>query len=119
MNLKITYHKENDYIYAVITGVVDQEETAILQKKIAQEIKLHPCKRILLDMQQATVNMETYAIYALPKNAINNGLQDLRRAIIYSDNSQNFSFIETVALNQGQLVKVFTDTKKAIDWLLE
>jgi len=42
----------------------------------------------------------------------------IKRALVVSELSPDFHFLETVFINQGHIVKVFTDINAALQWLL-
>jgi hypothetical protein len=118
VNVDITYNQESDYIHAVTTGLFDEEALTALGQRFAKESEHHHCHKILNDMRGAQLSLETYVIYETPKKAVIAGFQDCRRAIVFSGDKQDYKFFETVASNQGQVVRVFTDIDQALHWLL-
>ena len=55
----------------------------------------------------------------MPKSASQAGIGNrLKRALVVSERSPSFYFLETVFVNQGHIVKLFTDINEALYWLL-
>lgn len=118
MNLDITYNQQYDYIHVVTTGTIDDFAVSKVAHAIAKAIDENHCKRILNDMRDTKINLETVSIYNTPKIIQEVGYTTARRALVYSGDSNDFNFFETVSKNQGQNVRVFTDVKEARQWLL-
>ena len=78
----------------------------------------------LRDYRQAKVRVGTVDIQQLPE-ALNEiyteygvDIHTAKRAFVVDDMKDDFLFFETVAVNRGQLVRVFTDIDEARSWLL-
>jgi hypothetical protein len=55
----------------------------------------------------------------MPKTASTSGIDThCKRALVVSEQSSDFHFLETVFINQGHNVKMFTDIEEAMSWLL-
>ena len=90
-----------------------------LAQDIFKEIERHGCNRILNDIQQARLTKGPFETYNMPGLARHVGVGlSCKRALLVSDVSTDFHFLETVFLNQGHNVKLFTDSDKAPHWLL-
>ena len=116
--MDITYNQELNYISLVTSGIVNMIALREISQKIKTSIANFHCQRILHDLRDAQIDLETYEIYNTPERVKEAGYSTSRRALIFSSDAQDFSFFETVSSNKGQLVRVFTDDKEAIDWLL-
>jgi hypothetical protein len=70
-------------------------------------------------MRHARLTKETLDIYHMPKSAKQAGIvPGFKRALVVSELSSDFHFLETVFVNQGHIVKLFTDIDAARGWLL-
>ena len=70
-------------------------------------------------MRHAKLTEETLDIYNMPKSARQAGIEHrFKRALVVSELSSDFHFLETVFINQGHIVKMFTDFDAALHWLL-
>ncbi len=94
-------------------------ETAMeYSKGIQKEKSAHDCKLILNDMREAELNLATVDIYYLPGMLDAAGLdRSWKRAIIATNQLEDYRFFETVARNRGYQVRVFTEKNKAMNWL--
>ena len=119
MPYKIAYEKENKYILIIVEGDFALPMLKNLAADVARYIEQHGCNRILNDMRQAKLTKGTIDIYNMPKIASASGIDThCKRALVVSEHSSDFHFLETVFINQGHNVKMFTDIEEAMSWLL-
>ena len=119
MPYKIHYEKEQDYISVTVEGKFALSTLKELAAKVAENIEHYGCNRILNDMRLAKMTRGTIDIYNMPTTASNEGVEKrCKRALVVSEESSDFHFLETVFLNQGHNVKMFTDIDEAMRWLL-
>ena len=119
MPYKIIYEKEGDYISVTVEGDFALSNLKGLAAEIAKSIEQYGSNHILNDMRQAKLTEGTIDIYNMPKTASSSGIDTYcKRALVVSEQSSDFHFLETVFLNQGHNVKMFTDIEEAISWLL-
>ena len=75
----------------------------------------------LVDFRGMTPDLSVTTIYELPRILEKLGdTRESRTAMVVSPESEkkeDFSFFETVSLNQGFQVKLFTDLQEATQWL--
>ena len=120
MPYKVTYEKEGDYISIIVEGDFALSTLKDLAEDVAKAIEQHGCKRILNDMRLAKLTKGIIDIYNMPKTASTSGIDTrCKRALVVSEQSSDFHFLETVFLNQGHNVKMFTDIEEAMNWLLD
>ena len=119
MPYNIHYEKEQDYISVTVEGKFDLSTLKELAAEVAKCIEQYGCKRILNDMRLAKMTRGTIDIYNMPPTASSAGVEKrCKRALVVSEESSDFHFLETVFLNQGHNVKMFTDIDEAMYWLL-
>ena len=119
MSYRIDYNEEQDYIAVTVEGKFTLSTLKELSTAVATFTERYNCRRILNDMRHARLTEGTLDIYNMPKIAREAGVAPpFKRAILISEFSANFHFLETVFLNQGHIVKLFTDTDQALHWLL-
>ena len=54
----------------------------------------------------------------MPKNALDSGVGlGVKRALVVQDLSRDSRFLETVFVNQGNIVRLFDDLEPAEEWL--
>lgn len=119
MSYKINYNKEEEYIAVTVEGKFALSNLKELAADLAGFIEQYGCSRILNDMRQARLTKDTVDIYNMPKSASQAGIGPrFKRALVVSEISSDFHFLETVFINQGHIVKMFTDIDAALRWLL-
>ncbi|MGD8405621.1 MAG: hypothetical protein PVJ21_18325 [Anaerolineales bacterium] len=119
MSYNINYNKEQDYIVVTVEGEFTLSTIKVLAADVANFVDRYNCNHILNDLRHARLTEETIDIYNMPKNARQFGAGSyLRRALVVIELTSNFRFLETVFINQGHIVKLFTKMEDALHWLL-
>ena len=119
MSYKINYNKEENYIAVIVEGQFSLPTVKELAADVANLVEQYHCTRILNDLRNARLTEKIFDIYSMPKNVKQAGVgPHLKRALVVSELSSNFHFLETVFINQGHIVKMFTDINTALHWLL-
>jgi hypothetical protein len=119
MPYKVYYEEEGDYLSVTVEGDFALSTLKDLAADVAKSIAQYGCNRILNDMRRAKLTTGTIEIYNMPKTASASGMNSYcKRALVVREKSSDFHFLETVFLNQGHNVKMFTDIEEAMSWLL-
>ena len=119
MSYKINYDKEKGYIAVTTEGDFALSTLKELAADIAGFVERYNCNRILNDMRRARLTEGTFNIYNMPKIASRAGIEPrFKRAMVVNELSSDYHFLETVFVNQGHIVKIFTDIDAALRWLL-
>jgi hypothetical protein len=110
MPYKISYDKKGDYITVTIESdlvpSMHKDMAAGVTKLVAEDV----CRRILNDFRRAKLPAGALDIYSMPQDANSVGVETrFKRALLVNGPSSDFYFLETVFLNQGHNVKMFTD----------
>ncbi len=120
MPYSIRYENAIDCIFVLVEGELNLSLFKNMAAEAAQFIEKHGCRRILSDLTHATMPKTIVDVYNMPRRAINTGVsRSIRRALVVGGNREEFQFLETVFLNQGNVVKLFSDNDKARRWLLD
>jgi hypothetical protein len=120
MQYTVNYDEELDYIFVRIQGELSLVTLQDIAMDVAKLVQKTNCHRILNDLRQATPVTGAVEIYNMPGTARQAGVvQWCRRALVVGDKIGKFRFLETVFINQGHIVKVFTDFDEAQNWLCE
>ena len=118
MPYSITYDKETDCIFVSVEGEFDISLFNSMAPEVAQMLKKHGCRHVLNDLQHATPSKSVFDTYPIPKKAIKSGVgRNIKRALVVSGDLSEFIFLETVFLNQGNIVKLFNSIDDAKGWL--
>jgi hypothetical protein len=119
MHCTVTYDKENDYVVASCEGVLNIEAMSEIARKIVEKAKEHGCKKLLNDLRKVKLEVDTMEIFKSPDTLQEQGIdRNMMRAVVVDEKHEgDFHFFETVAVNRGHLMRVFTDYNSAITWL--
>jgi hypothetical protein len=127
MPYEVRYDAKTDCVHSCFEGEIDKETVEAYAVDIVKVLREHNCMRSLNDMRKAKVELSTMEIYEFPIYL--EGLEYERlckRAIIVSKDFEDFRFYETVSLNHGHLLEIFSDSdqfsffrdvEKAKEWL--
>ena len=119
MSYKIKYKKEQGYIAVTVEGNFALSTLKKMAADIAGFTERYNCNRILSDMRHTRLTENTFNIYNMPKIASQAGIEPrFKRALVVDELSSDYHFLETVFVNQGHIVKIFTDINAALHWLL-
>lgn len=118
MSYHIEYREERGYIYVVFDGFLDIHVFQSMAREVGRLIQDTGCDRILSDMRKSTLDEGVGDVYFMPKQALAAGVsRSVRRALVVSAPVSDYCFLETVFVNQGNVVKVFEDFGEAEKWL--
>lgn len=118
MSYTVKYDENMDCILVTIQGNLDLK----VLRSVASEVSLlmgeNDCKPVLNDMRKATLSKGIMEVYRMPQVAKDQGIKPIcKRAIVIPKDAPEFHFLETVFVNQGHIVKFFTDIDAAKEWL--
>ena len=127
MSYNVYYDSERDCVFASMEGDIDINEVKEFAQEVVKQTTAHDCRRLLNDLRKANFKLSTIEIYDLPTYISDAGLNRLcKRALIVSQNFEDYKFFENVSSNHGHLLKIFTDSdefsifrkvEKAEEWL--
>ena len=120
MPYTIDYNQEDDCIMVKVVGELDLSMLGRMAGDVAKIVQKQGCRRILNDMRDAKPIKSTIDIYDMPEMARKSGVKQVcKRALVVLEATDDFHFLETVFINQGHQVKMFTDLDAAKAWLYE
>jgi hypothetical protein len=123
MSWKIELMESGGVIRMTASGTVTVADINRLRAEAFELAQEHDIHKYLSDQRNAMLQLSTSDIYRLP-----NGLDSYghdrrdRLAIVYSESSagkEDYEFFETVAVNRGLPVRLFSDYDAALSWLNE
>ncbi|MHC4243534.1 MAG: hypothetical protein ACYS3N_16910 [Planctomycetota bacterium] len=127
MSYNVYYDSERDCVFASMEGDIDIKQAKEFAHEATKLISAHNCRRLLNDLRKANMKLSTIEIYDLPTYISDAGLDRLcKRALVVSQDFEDYKFFENVSSNHGHLVEVFADSDefsifqnvdKAQDWL--
>jgi hypothetical protein len=121
----VVYDSEKRIIVIELQGLIDKPLIKQLASHVAGYSREHNCFLVLNDAREATLNLSTVEIYDLPKTimeilaATGIEVRKFKRALVVSNDVDDFTFFETVSRNRGHNVMLFRSIDQAISWLLK
>ena len=118
MKYDLAYDEERDLIVGHVHDGLDASLALKMSSDLANLIRTHGCYRLLNDLRDAEITSSTLEIYAMPRAIAKfKEANRCKRALVVSGRLDNYRFLETVSLNIGQQLRIFTDIETAVDWL--
>ena len=118
----LTVSEDKKYIIEKVVGEVtsqDMYQHAVEAHQLARSLNL---SAFLMDLTDSVNRQSVSENYDLVYNRFHTSdelLRNTRLALWVNANDHSHDFIETLAYNVGDNVKLFRDLQKAIDFLLE
>lgn len=115
-----SYDQDTDCILVTVQGELDLSLLQSIAADVSKIVDRFGCKRILNDLRDAKPTKLTMDIYSMPETAKQVGvMQACRRALVVTEETPDFHFLETVFVNQGHQVRMFTNLDDARTWLFD
>ena len=118
MSYCLTYEQRPSYLYVLVNGDNSLEAVMRYMADIAEECQQRDVTRVLIDDQLEGPRLQTSDVFSIAAEGSTNGL-GLFDAIAYVDKDMGEmgEFAETVAVNRGMPVAIFSDVDSADRWL--
>lgn len=118
MPYSVTYDSETDCILISVEGDLNLSMIDGLAVEVALCLEEYDCRCVLNDLRNARLTESVFDIYSIPKLAMNLGItRSVKRALVVNGPFSEFRFLETVFVNQGNIVKMFNSIDEARQWL--
>ena len=117
---ELTITRKPGYLHAVVTGENSRETVARYLEEILRECAARNCRRLLIEERLAGPRLGTMSVFEIAAEGSSHA-QGHFNAIAYVDvnaEGSRMQFAETVAVNRGLPVRVFSSVSDAEDWLL-
>ena len=120
MSYTLTITQEADYLHALVTGSNSKENVAAYLEELRRECYARNSFRVLIEERLEGPRLRTMEVYQIVSEA---GLSQVRiDAMAYVDvNAEGdlMKFAETLAVNRGLPVRLFSSVANARKWLSE
>jgi len=120
MPYKLTLIPKPTYLHAIVTGSNDIEDVLGYLEEIQQECTIRGFTRVLIEERLKGPRLSTMGVFEIASEGSSRS-QGCFKAIAYVDvNAEGdlMKFAETVAVNRGVPVRVFSSVADAEKWLL-
>jgi len=122
MSYKLEIIKEPNYLLTNIKGNRTTETVKEVTKEILEACIKYQYSKVLIDIREFSNRIgNTMNIFDLASQELPDIIQKKIKKVAIVDLEgfeEDKRFFETVALNRGHNVKIFTDLNKAQEWLL-
>lgn len=121
--MEYTYEIDDDYkiIIVIVSGNLITNEVALMGKTIRQKA-LSMNYNILFDFRNSKNHLlifEAYFWFAEHYDKINTEFRKIRTAHLTNENDkQFFHFVETTSFNKGINIRMFTELKHALEYII-
>jgi hypothetical protein len=118
MTCTFEYNEEHDFVEVQVTGTMDDEAFPEAVEMYWSILKENDCQKSLSDYRNFNFTKNTFEIYARPQVVVEvTGTTRIKMAVLVNTINQDYRFLETVYLNFGITIKLFTEPDEAIQWL--
>jgi hypothetical protein len=125
MSIETFFNEEIRIIEAEISGVFTYENGLQLIDEMVKLTIKYDTYKWLADYSNANFELGTFEIYHLPKAVYNkleclgNRRDSLKRAVVRLNDKEDFDFLYSVAIKDGQNLKMFDNRTEAMSWLTD
>ena len=119
MPYQLDVEKRGNFLYAMVTGTNNAETVLSYMDEVKERCDAEDCYKVLIDERLEGPRMDEMEIFAMLSQGTPDAL-GFFEAVAYVDREQDFEvvkFAETVAVNRGIPVAVFTSVEDAENWL--
>src|SRR5215471_3134697 len=120
MSYQLTITEKGSYLHALVTGTNTRENVARYLQEVWRECAARNCARLLIEERLEGPRLDTLTVFQIASEGSRRAQGEFE-AIAYVDvNAEGdlMKFAETVAVNRGLPVMVFSSLAKAEEWLL-
>jgi len=122
MNTKAEYEivgqAELKTVRVKIRGDLDSSAAHQISDAAIEFATAHEYDLFLFDMRDAILTMTTFDSFQLPRDYPGYSSHRIAVLIQEGDDTGDWDFLETVQLNVGKQIRLFTDEQTALDWLI-
>jgi hypothetical protein len=119
MSVTLTLDQRPTHLHATVTGVNSRESVIRYLDEVHRECVARGCTRLLIEERLEGPRLPTLDVFQVASRWSGDDYGKVR-AIAYVDvNAENdlMEFAETVAVNRGMPVRVFSSVAQAEEWL--
>jgi hypothetical protein len=120
MPYQLTIKPEADFLHVIVIGTNDADTVARYLNEVRRECIARQCFRLLIEEHLEGPRLSTFPVYKVASEGSERA-RGLLHAVAYVDaNAEGhlMEFAETVAVNRGLPLAVFTTVNEAREWLL-
>ena len=114
----MVFHPEENLVIVQTKGPIDKHSMPAMLKATVDFLRQHQCNLVIGDHRASELKMDVFETFGSPQALFHERADwNTRAALVYSSITENHKFMETVFLNAGRSVALFTDLNAARAWL--
>jgi hypothetical protein len=121
MSYHINFILEEDHLHARVEGDNTPKDVANYMTEIQNRCSQYKCRKVLIEENLTGPTISTFDIFKIVDQASQNVPSTVQKIAYVDMNAQHdheaMHFAETVALNRGVNIKLFTNLQLAREWL--
>lgn len=121
MPFEVRYNRDLHCLVNILTGDLDQQVIGDYFSEVGKVAEKNKCTRMISDLREAKIIAPVTEMYNMLKSLEAKKIKiTFRRALVISQDKENYEFWETASVNHGfQSLKLFEDYDEALKWMLE
>lgn len=119
MAYTINLSSDSAYICLTHTGETPFSEYEDGRNEAIASMQSHGLFKLLVDVRNVTSSLSLLEHFEFTSSHVEHLPRGVRTAILMRPDAADTRFIENVAVNRGITIRLFTDKRKAVEWLLE
>jgi len=114
----MTFEPDARIVVVQTKGPIDKESMPAMLKATVDFTREHQCTLILADHRDSELKLDVFETFNTPRVLFHDSADwKNRAALVYSKITDDHKFMESVFLNNGRVVALFTDINQARQWL--
>jgi hypothetical protein len=114
----ISHVPEKPLLTVKTSGTLEKSSLRSMTADLCETLRQQPCKGVLIDYSAAVIRLHLHELYDRPKVIEELGFpREVKVAILFPEVNADAQFLENVYVNAGFPVRVFQDSKAALEWL--
>jgi hypothetical protein len=121
MPYRLSFSQQPGYLHAIVTGLNNKENVMHYLEDVFRECEARGCNRLLIEERLEGPRIGTFDVFQIASGGTGRAHGHFK-AIAYVDvNARGdlMKFAETVAVNRGLPVRVFSSLSDAEQWLMD
>jgi hypothetical protein len=118
MTYKLTIHQKSSYLHAIVTGPNSRENVRQYLQEIRRECILRNCFRALIEERLEGPRIGAMDVFQIAAENSSKASRTFQAVVDVNAEGELMKFAETVAVNRGIPIAVFSTVAEAERWLV-
>jgi len=117
MAFSVVYDEVHGCVMARVSGRMKPSVVRSMAGQVEELFRRHGCRHILNDLREAHLNGSDTELRAIASAVDAHLPRDSKRALVVTEKTARFDYLETACFNRGHLIRFFNDFESACAWL--